>query len=156
MIFSVSLVIFSEVLLAGGFGGGFGGGQRRVKGSNLRIKVKLTLEEIANGVEKKVKVKRKVQAPGVTYKTCSTCNGQGQVMRVTNTILGRMQSASTCPTCGGSGQIIRQKPANADAQGMILEDETVSIKIPAGVVDGMQLKVSTKETMLQEMEFQEI
>ena len=65
-------------------------------------------------------------------------------MRVTNTILGRMQSASTCPTCGGSGQILDKKPANADAQGMMLEDETVSIKIPAGVVDGMQLKVSNK------------
>ena len=127
----------------GGFSGG-GGGQRRTKGSNLRIKVKLTLEEIANGVEKKVKVKRKVQAPGVSYKTCSTCNGQGQVMRVTNTILGRMQSASTCPACGGSGQILDKKPSEADSQGMILEDETVSIKIPAGVVDGMQLKVSNK------------
>jgi molecular chaperone DnaJ len=126
-----------------GFGGG-GGGPRRVKGSNLRIKVKLTLEEIAFGVEKKVKVKRKVQAPGVSYKTCSTCNGQGQVMRVTNTILGRMQSASTCPTCGGSGQLLDHKPANADAQGMVIDDETVSIKIPAGVVDGMQLKVSNK------------
>ena len=128
----------------GGFGGGGGGGNRRTKGSNLRIKVKLTLEEIANGVEKKVKVKRKVQAAGVTYKTCNTCNGQGQVMRVTNTILGRMQSASTCPTCNGSGQILDKKPADADSQGMVLEDETVSIKIPAGVVDGMQLKVSNK------------
>ncbi|TRX31101.1 molecular chaperone DnaJ [Flavobacterium sp. ZT3R18] len=128
----------------GGFGGGGGGGPRRVKGSNLRIKVKLTLEEIANGVEKKVKVKRKVQAQGVSYKTCSTCNGQGQVMRVTNTILGRMQSASTCPTCGGSGQILDRKPNDADSQGMVIEDETVSIKIPAGVVDGMQLKVSGK------------
>ena len=95
-------------------------GRRVSKGTNLRIKVKLTLEEIANGTEKKIKVKRKVQAAGVTYKTCSTCNGQGQVMRVTNTILGRMQSASTCPTCGGSGQILDKKPANADSQGMIL------------------------------------
>jgi len=138
--------IFSQFgdIFGSAFGGGGGGGQRRVKGSNLRIKVKLTLEEIANGVEKKVKVKRKVQAKDVTYKTCSTCNGQGQVMRVTNTILGRMQSASTCHTCGGSGQILEKKPANADSQGMILEDETVSIKIPAGVVDGMQLKVSNK------------
>lgn len=140
--------IFSQFgdIFGGGFGGfgGGGGGQRRVKGSNLRIKVKLTLEEVANGVEKKVKVKRKIQAAGVSYKTCSTCNGQGQVMRVTNTILGRMQSASTCPSCGGSGKIIERKPSNADAQGMILEDETVSIKIPAGVTDGMQLKVSNK------------
>lgn len=146
-IFSQFGDIFGGAFGGGGFGGGFGGnsgGQRRVKGSNLRIKVKLTLEEIANGVEKKVKVKRKTQAKGVSYKTCSTCNGQGQVMRVTNTILGRMQSASTCPTCGGSGQILDKKPADADSQGMVLEDETVSIKIPAGVVDGMQLKVANK------------
>ncbi|MEZ4786717.1 MAG: molecular chaperone DnaJ [Flavobacterium haoranii] len=128
-----------------GFGGGFsGGGQRRVKGSNLRIKVKLTLEEIVNGVEKKVKVKRKVQAKGVTYKTCSTCNGSGQIMKVANTILGRMQTATTCTTCSGSGQILDHKPSGADAYGMIMEDDTVSIKIPAGVVDGMQLKVSGK------------
>ena len=129
----------------GGFSGfGGGGGQRRAKGSNLRIKVKLSLEDIANGVEKKVKVKRKVQANGVTYKTCSTCNGQGQVMRVTNTILGRMQSASTCPNCSGTGQILDKKPSDADNHGMITAEETVSIKIPAGVVDGMQLKVSNK------------
>ncbi|WP_417213936.1 molecular chaperone DnaJ [Bizionia sp.] len=133
----------------GGFsgfsGGGFGGGgQRRVKGTNMRIRVKLTLEEIANGVEKKVKVRRKVQAPGTTYKTCSTCNGAGQVMRVTNTILGRMQTATTCTTCGGAGQTIDKKPNEADAQGMLVKEETVSIKIPAGVVDGMQLKVTGK------------
>ena len=126
----------------GGFGGG--GGQRRVKGSNLRIRVKLTLDEIANGVEKKITIKRKVQADGVTYKTCSTCNGQGQVTRVTNTILGRMQTASACPTCGGAGQSIDKRPSNADAQGLVAKEETVSVKIPAGVVDGMQLKVSGK------------
>ncbi|WP_026914432.1 molecular chaperone DnaJ [Christiangramia portivictoriae] len=127
-----------------GFGGGFGGGQRRAKGSNLRIRVSLNLEEIANGCEKKIKVKRKVQASGTTYKTCSTCNGSGQVTRVTNTILGRMQTASPCTTCGGSGQIIDKKPDGADAQGLITKEETVSIKIPAGVEDGMQLKVSGK------------
>jgi molecular chaperone DnaJ len=127
-----------------GFGGGFGGGQRRVKGSNLRIRVTLSLDEIANGVEKKIKVKRKVQAPGTTYKTCGTCNGAGQVTRVTNTILGRMQTASACPTCGGAGQSIDKKPADADAQGLKVQEETVSVKIPAGVVDGMQLKVTGK------------
>lgn len=126
----------------GGFGGG--GGQRRVKGSNLRIRVSLTLEEIANGTEKKIKVKRKVQASGTTYKTCSTCNGTGQVTRITNTILGRMQTASPCTVCGGAGQTIDQKPADADAHGLISKEETVSIKIPAGVEDGMQLKVSGK------------
>jgi len=129
-----------------GFGGGFGGGggQRRVKGSNLRVRLKLTLEEIANGVEKKIKVKRKVQAPGTTYKTCNTCNGAGQVTRVTNTILGRMQTAAPCPTCSGAGQIIDKKPSEADAQGMIAKEETIPVNIPAGVVDGMQLKVSGK------------
>ncbi len=139
---------FGDIFGSGfsGFGGGFGraGGQVRVKGSNLRIRVKLTLKEIANGVEKKIKVKRKVQASGVTYKTCTTCNGTGQVTRVTNTILGRMQSAATCNTCGGSGQLVDKKPSNADAQGMVTKEETVAIKIPAGVVEGMQLKVSGK------------
>ncbi|MEZ4859300.1 MAG: molecular chaperone DnaJ [Flavobacteriaceae bacterium] len=130
----------------GGFGGfgGFGGGQRRVKGSNLRIRVKLTLEEIAHGVDKKIKVKRKKQAAGTTYKSCSTCNGHGQVTKIQNTILGRMQTSVTCSTCGGVGQILDHKPTGADAQGMIVSEETVSIKIPAGVVDGMQLKVSGK------------
>lgn len=145
--------IFSQFgdIFGGAFGGGFsgfsgfgGGGQRRVKGSNLRIRVKLTLEEIANGVEKKIKVKRKVQASGVTYKTCTTCHGSGQITRVTNTILGRMQTATTCTTCGGAGQILDKKPADADAQGLKISEETVSIKIPPGVVDGMQLKVSGK------------
>lgn len=130
----------------GGFGGfgGFGGGQRRVKGSNLRIRVKLTLEEVANGAEKKVKVRRKVQADGVTYKTCPTCNGSGQVTKITNTILGRMQTSATCNTCGGAGQIIDQRPSGADAQGLTVNEETVSIKIPPGVEEGMQLKVSGK------------
>lgn len=129
----------------GGFGGfGGGGGQRRVKGSNLRIRVKLTLEEIANGVEKKVKVRRKVQADGVTYKTCNTCGGRGQVTKVTNTILGRMQTAATCNSCGGSGQILDKRPSDADGQGLKVAEETVSINIPAGVEEGMQLKVPGK------------
>ncbi len=127
-----------------GFGGFSGGGQRRVKGSNLRIRVKLTLEEVANGVEKKVKVRRKVQAEGVTYKTCSTCNGRGQVTKVQNTILGRMQTAATCSTCGGGGQVLDGKPGDADAQGLKVNEETVSINIPAGVEEGMQLKVPNK------------
>jgi len=127
-----------------GFGGFGGGGQRRVKGSNLRIRVKMTLEEVANGVEKKVKVRRKVQADGVTYKNCGTCGGRGQVNKITNTILGRMQTAATCSACAGSGQILDKKPSDADAQGLKVQEETVSIKIPAGVEDGMQLKVSSK------------
>jgi len=132
------------------FGGGFGGGRgrsrgpSRTKGSNLRIRVKLTLEEIANGVDKKVKVRRKTQAKGVSYKTCATCNGQGQVMRVTNTMLGRMQTAATCPTCQGSGQTISSKPKEADANGLIVTEETVTINIPQGVTEGVQLKVAGK------------
>jgi molecular chaperone DnaJ len=138
---------FGDIFGGGGFGGfsGFGGGgQRRTKGSNLRIRVKLTLTEIAQGVDKKVKVKRKVQAPGVTYKTCPTCNGTGQMTRIANTILGRMQTATTCSSCSGAGQVIDKRPSNADSQGLTLSEETVSIKIPGGVEDGMQLKVSGK------------
>lgn len=145
-IFSQFGDIFGSAFGGGGFGGfgGFGGGQRRVKGSNLRIRVKLTLEEVAQGVEKKVKVRRKVQAPGVTYKTCTTCNGTGQVTKIANTILGRMQTSAPCTTCGGAGQILDHKPHDADGQGLKIEEETVSIKIPAGVEEGMQLKVTGK------------
>ncbi|OCK42226.1 molecular chaperone DnaJ [Tenacibaculum soleae] len=138
---------FGDIFGGGGFGGfGGGGGQRqaRVKGSNMRIRVKLTLEEIANGVEKKVKVRRKVKADGVTYKTCTTCNGSGQQMRVTNTILGRMQTATTCGTCQGAGEILNSKPNGSDAQGLIVKEETVSINIPEGVTEGVQLKVGGK------------
>ncbi len=141
--------IFSQFgdIFGSAFGGGFsgfGGGQRRVKGSNLRIRVSLTLEEVAKGVEKKIKVKRKVQAPGVSYKICTTCNGSGQVTKIANTILGRMQTSAPCHVCNGSGQILDKRPDGTDAQGLKVEEETVVVKIPAGVVEGMQLKVSGK------------
>ena len=129
----------------GGFGEGFGqqsSSQRR--GSNLRIRVSLTLEEIISGIEKKVKVNRKVQAPGIEYVTCSDCNGTGQVTKITNTILGRMQTSAPCHVCNGSGQILDKRPDGTDAQGLKVEEETVVVKIPAGVVEGMQLKVSGK------------
>jgi len=130
----------------GGFSSGFGGGARtaRIKGSNLRIRVKLNLEEIIKGVDKRVKVRRMVQAPGATYKTCTTCKGSGQITRITNTILGRMQTASTCSTCRGAGQILDKKPTGADANGMIHQEDTVKVSIPAGVTDGVQLKVGGK------------
>jgi len=145
-IFSQFGDIFGGAFNGGGGFSGFGGGgrSRTIKGSNLRVRLKLSLEEIANGVEKKIKVKRKKVAQGTSYKTCTTCNGQGQVTRIQNTILGRMQTSATCSTCGGSGQTIDKKPENADANGMLTTEETVSIKIPAGVVDGMQLKVTGK------------
>jgi molecular chaperone DnaJ len=125
-------------------GGGSRGGARRHKGSNLRIKLKLSLEEVANGVDKKIKVKKLVQAEGVTYNSCGNCGGSGQVTRVTNTILGQMQTAQACPSCGGLGKTIDKRPSGTDANGMIQKEEVVSINIPAGVEDGMQLKVSGK------------
>jgi len=139
---------FGDIFGGGGFGGFGGGGQRRgrrmVKGTNMRIRVKLTLEEIANGVDKKIKVRRKKQAKGASYSTCGTCNGAGQVMQVTNTMLGRMQTAVTCNACGGSGESLKNRPSGADAQGLVVEEETVTINIPAGVTDGVQLKVTGK------------
>lgn len=145
--------IFSQFgdIFGGAFGGGFGGfgggGQRqsrRTKGSNLRIKVKLSLEEIAQGVTKKVKVFKQVAAEGVTFETCSTCQGTGQVRRVTSTILGQMATTSTCPTCHGTGQRIKSKPKDSDEHGLRREEEIVSIDIPAGVEEGMQLRVAGK------------
>ena len=142
-IFSQFGDIFGSAFGGGGFSG-FGQSQYKSKGGNLRIRVQLSIKEVAHGVEKKIKVRRKVQAPGVSYETCRTCEGKGQVMRVTNTILGRMQSASTCPKCNGSGQTISNRPAGSDANGMVEQEEAVSIKIPAGVEEGMQLKVTGK------------
>ena len=142
-IFSQFGDIFGSAFGGGGFSG-FGQSQYKSKGGNLRIRVQLSIKEVAHGVEKKIKVRRKVQAAGVIYDTCRTCEGKGQVMRVTNTILGRMQSASTCPKCNGSGQTISNRPAGSDANGMVEQEEAVSIKIPAGVEEGMQLKVTGK------------
>jgi molecular chaperone DnaJ len=124
------------------FGGG--GRSRQRKGSNLRIKLKLNLEEIAGGVEKKIKVNRLVQADGVTYKTCPTCQGNGQVRKVVNTMLGQMVSTTTCHTCGGAGQIIEKRPPGVDSSGLISKEDLISVKIPAGVADGMQLSMSGK------------
>ena len=133
----------------GGFGGGFGGfggggRQRQAKGSNLRIKVKLTLEEIAEGVQKKIKIRRAKVADGVTFKTCSTCNGAGQVQQVTNTILGQMRTAATCNACNGAGKTVDQKPSGVGSDGLERKEEVVAVKIPAGVQDGMQLRVGGK------------
>ena len=116
MISSVSLEIFSVVveevhLKVSLVVDQARGGRRQRKGSNLRIKLKLSLDEIANGVEKKIKVNRLMRAEGVTFKTCTTCQGSGQVRKVVNTMLGQMVSASTCPTCDGSGQIIEKRPS---------------------------------------------
>ena len=138
---------FGDIFGSAFGGGGFGGsraGRRRSRGSNLRVRVKLTLEDIANGVEKKIKVRRLIIADGVTHKTCSNCNGSGQSVQIVNTPLGRMQTSSTCSVCNGLGKIIDNRPSGTDANGMLKEDETVKITIPAGVEEGMQLKVSGK------------
>ncbi|SKC39030.1 molecular chaperone DnaJ [Ohtaekwangia koreensis] len=126
------------------FGGGGNTGRRQRKGTNLRIKLKLSLDEIANGVEKKIKVNRLVRAEGVTFKTCPTCHGTGQIKKVVNTMLGQMVSASTCSSCDGSGQIIDKRPAGVDNSGLVSKEEILSVKIPAGVGDGMQLAMSGK------------
>ena len=140
--------IFSQFgdVFGGGFGGGRGrsGGQRTIKGSNLRVKMKLTLEEIAEGVKKKIKVNKLVNAEGVTSKTCTTCNGQGRVTRMAQTFLGNMQTQTTCPTCQGTGKMIDYKPADADANGLKRQEEVIEIDIPAGVEEGMQLSVTGK------------
>ncbi len=136
---------FGDVFGGGGFGGGFGGGggQRRrvVKGSNLRVRLTLTLADVANGVHKKIKVKKLVNADGTTTKTCTQCNGTGQITRVTSTFLGQMQTASTCPTCHGDGQMIDRKAPGSDANGQIRKEDVIEVDIPAGVEDGMQLSV---------------
>lgn len=144
--------IFSQFGDIFGGGGGFGGGgfrgqsqgRRSSRGTNLRVKIKLTLEEIAEGVQKKIKVNKLVNADGVTFKTCTQCNGQGRVARVTQTFLGQMQTASTCPSCQGSGKIIDKRPADADANGLKRQEEVIEIDIPSGVEEGMQLSVSGK------------
>ena len=124
-----------------GGGGGSRGGRRVRKGSNLRVKLKLTLEEIENGVEKKIKINKLVNASGSSYDTCSTCGGNGSVRRVTNTILGQMQTTTTCPTCNGTGQSISKKAPGTDENGQKREERVVTVNIPAGVEDDMQLQV---------------
>lgn len=128
----------------GFFGGGGRGGRSNQRGTNLRIKLKLTLKEIAEGVEKKIKVNRLMVDPDTTFKSCLSCNGSGQVKRVMNTMIGQMMSTSTCPTCGGAGQIVDSRGAETDSTGLRKQEEVISIKIPAGVANGMQLSMSGK------------
>ena len=107
---------------------------RRVrKGSNLRVKLRLSLEDVVNGVQKKIKVQKLVAASGVEFSTCPSCNGTGQVTRVTNTILGAMQTSSTCPNCKGSGQTISKRPSGVDTSGLEKKETIIEIEIPPGV-----------------------
>jgi len=143
-IFSQFGDIFGGGFGGGGFGGGGGARQARVKGSNLRIKVKLNLEEIANGTTKKIKVFKLVNATDVTFDACGMCGGNGQVRRVTNTILGQMATTSTCPKCHGAGKSIKSKPKDSDENGQKRSEELIEINIPAGVGEGMTLNVAGK------------
>ena len=149
---------FGDIFGGGGFEGFFGGGARQSgrrvrKGSNLRIKLKLDLEEIANGVEKKIKVKRYVACNtcvgtgaknGTDLKTCGTCQGQGQVKKVVNTMLGQMVSSSTCPTCNGEGKVVTAECDVCKGEGRQLHEEVIPINIPAGVANDMQLSMGGK------------
>ncbi len=146
----------------GGFGGfsgfgGFGGsrqrGRRVNKGSNLRVKVTLSLKDIAYGVNKKIKVNKYVACDACggngakdssSYSNCSTCHGTGQVTKVTSTFLGQMQTTQTCHVCGGEGKIITNKCTKCHGEGIVKDTEVISLDIPAGVAEGMQLSVSGK------------
>lgn len=137
----------------GGFGGGSGrGGVARQRGSNIRVKVKLNLQEIAKGVKKKIKVNKYVTCDhchgsgsenGAT-ETCPTCHGRGQVVQTVNSFFGAMQTASVCPTCGGTGQIIKNKCKHCQGEGIMKGEEIIDIEIPAGVGNDMQLTVRGK------------
>ncbi|WP_321481177.1 molecular chaperone DnaJ [uncultured Bacteroides sp.] len=137
----------------GGFGGGGGQQQRRYRGSDLRVKVKLNLKEISTGIEKKFKLKKYVAcshchgsgAEGNSgSETCPTCKGSGTVIRNQQTILGTMQTRVNCPTCGGEGKIIKEKCKHCNGEGIEYGEELVSVNIPAGVAEGMQLSMSGK------------
>lgn len=150
--------IFSQFgdIFDGGFGGGFGsrssGGRRVVRGSNLRIKVKLNLQEIAKGVEKKLKVNKFVScntcngsgAKNGNVDTCKQCNGSGVQVKVQQTFLGAMQTQTTCGSCNGEGKVVRDKCNTCHGDGIVREEEVISVNIPAGVAEGMQLSLSGK------------
>ena len=138
------------------FGGGGRGGNRNsrgTRGSNLRVKMKLNFEEIAKGVTKTIKVKKHVKCTTCSgtgakdknsVQTCTGCGGSGQVRRVQNTFLGQMQTVTTCPTCNGDGTTITAKCTACKGEGRVYGEETVTVDIPAGVQEGMQLSVSGK------------
>ena len=146
-------------VFGGGFSGfsGFGGGGSRggtvkQRGSNIRVKVKLNLQEIAHGVKKKIKVSKYVACTHChgsgsedgSTETCPTCHGRGQVVQTVNSFFGQMQTASVCPTCNGTGTVIKKKCTHCGGEGIMKGDEVIEIDIPAGVGEGMQLTVRGK------------
>lgn len=139
----------------GGFGGGFGGGNRQpqYRGADLRLKVRLSLQDVASGVTKKFKLRKDVCCPnchgtgaanGETPQTCPTCNGAGAVMKTVKTPLGIMQTQSVCPQCHGDGTIIKNKCSSCGGEGIVKGEEVVEINIPAGVEQGMIVSVPRK------------
>ena len=152
---------FGDIFGDDAFGSFFGGGGRRgagsrghgTRGSNLRVKLKLNFEEIAKGTTKTIKVKKHIkcttcQGSGAKDKnsvqTCTGCGGSGQVRRVQNTFLGQMQTVTTCPTCNGEGTTVTAKCTACKGEGRQYGEETVTIDIPAGVQEGMQLSIGGK------------
>ncbi len=147
--------VFGDIF---GFGGGFGGssrsrGRRISKGTNIRVAIKLTLSEIAQGAHKKIKIKKYVSCEhcqgtgakdGSAYSTCSTCGGTGQVTRIQNSFFGRVQTTGICPSCQGEGKMITDKCPHCNGEGIVKKEEVIELDIPAGVEDGMQLRVSGK------------
>ncbi|MCR5645649.1 MAG: molecular chaperone DnaJ [Bacteroidales bacterium] len=141
---------------SGGFGGGFGGsrsgGTVRERGGNIRVKVKMNLQEIEKGAKKKIKVSKYVTCDHChgsgsedgTTDTCPTCKGRGQVVRTVNSLFGQMQTASACPNCGGTGKIIKNKCTHCHGDGIVKGEEVIDIDIPAGVGEGMQLTLRGK------------
>lgn len=141
-------------IFGGHFGGSQRGGSQRVnRGSDLRVKVRLTLSEIVNGTTKKLKIKKQIkcdQCDGTgaydssSFSTCSTCGGSGHTTQIINTMFGRTQATVTCPTCEGTGKIITKRCTKCSGSGTTLSEEVVEIQIPAGVGEGMQLSVAGK------------
>ena len=124
----------------------FGGGRRSSsrKGNDIRIKIKLDYEDIATGIDKKIKIKRSIVSPDIKLTGCPTCNGQGQVSQVSNTILGQMRTQSLCPHCQGNGKVVGDRPSNVSPDGLIKKDETIKITIPAGVEEGNYMTLDGK------------
>jgi molecular chaperone DnaJ len=148
--------VFNDESPFGSFFGGQSrgrGGNRGARGSNLRVKVKLTLQEIAEGIQKKIKVKKFVACTTCggngakdksSFHNCSTCGGRGVVTRVMNTMLGQMQTQTTCPTCNGQGSTIAAKCGSCHGEGRVTGEETITMDIPKGAVDGIQLSMNGK------------
>ena len=156
-IFSQFGDLFADFGLGSFFGGGFGGGSRssgtvRERGGNIRVKVKMNLQEIEKGAKKKIKVSKYVTCDHChgsgsedgSTDTCPTCKGRGQVIRTVNSFLGQMQTASTCPNCGGTGKVIKNKCTHCHGDGIVKGEEVIDIDIPAGVGEGMQLTMRGK------------